>query len=291
MIARDSRLKRARSTMASVSVLVLAGVVAGSVMAGCATQPVQPAEPPVMVQEPVVEQPKPPVKSESEVASERAKREELEKKQQKLEEWVMRLGVTNRELDDKLARLQLLVLEREAQLKELSRKLEEAILEVVRAKAKLRSIESKAEAASHLAEAEIALNTLKGSAARRRDEDFAQAEEMLKLGALEFKKENYGGALYLTSQVKSLLREGQERSQNRDNVPLLKGEVLFALPLPLQVASEVKAREGPGLEFKELHSLASGEAVLGLSYKGQWVRVKAQDGRAGWIMYTRVAAR
>ena len=225
------------------------------------------------------------------MASERAKREQLEKKQQSLEEWVMRLNATNRELDDKLARSQLLVFEREAQLKELNRKLEEAILEVVRAKAKLRSLESKAEAASSLAEAEIALKTLKGSAGGRRDEDVAQAEEMLKLGAEEFKRENYGGALYLTSQAKTLLKEGQERSQNLDQTPLLKGEVLFAPPLPLQVASEVRAREGPGLEFKELHSLGSGEAVLGLSYKGQWVRVKAKDGRAGWVMYTRLAAR
>jgi len=291
MMMRDRQSNYIPSSRAFLSLLAMAGIITGSVMAGCATQPVQPPEPPVTVKEPVVEQPKPPVKPEIDVASERAKREEFEKKQQKLEEWVMRLSATNRDLDDKLARFQLLVLEREAQLKELGRKLEEAILEVVRAKAKLRSIESKAEAASHLAEAEIALKTLKGSAAGRRDEDFVQVEEMLKLGALEFKKENYGGALYLTSQAKSLLKEGQERSQNRDQAPLLKGEVLFTPPLPLQVASEVKAREGPGLEFKELHSLGSGEPVLGLSYKGQWVRVKAQDGRAGWIMYTRVAAR
>lgn len=291
MMTRDHRSNCVPSSRAFLSLLAMAGIMTGSVMAGCVTQPAQPPEPPVTVNEPVVEQPKPPVKSESEVASERARREELEKKQQKLEEWVMRLSATNRELDDKLARLQLLVLEREAQSKDLNRKLEEAILEVVRAKAKLRSIESKAEAVSNLAEAEIALKTLKGSAAGRRDQDFAQVEEMLKLGTQELKKENYGGALYLTSQAKSLLKEGQERSQNREKLPLLKGEVLFALPLPLQVTSECKAREGPGLEFKELHSLESGAAVLGLSYKGQWVRVKGEDGRAGWVMYTRVAAR
>jgi hypothetical protein len=245
----------------------------------------------VVVEPPVVEQPKAPVQPEGDIAAERTKREQLEKKQQSLEEWVMRLTATNRELDDKLARSQLLVFEREAQLKELNRKLEEAILEVVRAKAKLRSLESKAEAASHLAEAEIALKTLKESSEGRREQDFAQAEEMLKLGAQEFKRENYGGALYLTSQAKTLLKEGQERSQSRDKMPLLKGEVQFALPLPLRVGSEVRAREGPGLEFKEVHSLGNDEAVLGLSYKGQWVRVKAQDGRVGWVMYTRLAAR
>ncbi len=291
MMTRDSRSESVPSGRAFRPLLAMAGIMMGSVMVGCATPPAPPPEPRVIIQERVVEQPKAPVQPECDIASERAKLEQLEKKQQKLEEWVMGLTASNRDLDDKLAKSQLLSLEREAQSKELNRKLEEAILEVVRAKAKLRSIESKAEAASHLAEAEIALKTLKGSAAGQRDQDFAQVEEMLKLGALEFKKENYGGALYLTSQAKSLLKEGQERSQNRDQTPLLKGEVLFAYPLPLRVASEVKAREGPGLEFKELHSLGSGEAVVGLSYKGQWVRVKAKDGRAGWIMYTRVAAR
>lgn len=270
MMTRDHRLKCVCSSRASLCVLMMAGIVAGSVTSGCSTQPVVP---------------------KSEVLSERAKREQSEKKKEKLEESVVRLTVTNRELDDKLARFQLLALEREAQLKELSTKLEEAILEVVRAKAKLRSLESKAEAASYLAEAEIALKALKGNAAGRRDEDFAQAEEMLKLGVLEFNKENYGGALYLTSQAKSLLKKGHERSQDREQLPMLKGEVLFALPLPLRVTSEGKTREGPGLEFKELHSLVSGAPVLGLSYKGQWVRVKDEEGRAGWVMYTRVAAR
>ena len=70
--------------------------------------------------------------------------------------------------DASLAKLQLRLLERDAQIKQLEERLnsqqemlDEAIQEVVRAKAKLRTLESKAEAASEMAEAEIAIKALK----------------------------------------------------------------------------------------------------------------------------------
>ncbi len=211
---------------------------------------------------------------------------------QKVQDALTKQTATNQELEAKLAKLQLVVLENDAKNKELGRKLDEAILEVVRAKAKLRSLESKAEAVSTLAEGEIALKALKASGSgSANDPDFLQAEQLLKASGLELKKENYGGALYLATQAKSTINQGQERSTGRDKTPMLAGETAFATPLPLRLVSASKVREGPGLDFKVLITLPDGTALDGHSYKGPWVRVSTDDGRGGWVYYSLIDAR
>ena|SRR5437867_6829009 len=222
----------------------------------------------------------------------REQSEEVIAEREKIERAYQKVNVANQELEGKLARLQLLLLEKETLNKELSKKLEEAILEVVRAKAKLRSMESKAEAASTLAEGEIALKALKTNEfGLEKDTDSIKAEELLKASGLELKKENYSGALYLATQAKVIINQGQERSKGREKMPMMAGEVPFAIPLSLRAVGPSKIREGPGLDFKVLFALHEGAALVGYSYKGPWVRVRAEDGRGGWIYYNLIGGR
>lgn len=238
-----------RSGLCSVVVLVAAG----SPLSGCALRTAQ--QTPDFV-----------------ATGERAQRQQLEKEHQKLEE--------------ELARQRLIFLEKEAQIKVLGQKLDAAIREVVRAMAKLQGLESKAEAASNLAEAEIALNLLeRDGSGREKDSDLIQANQLLKASAQEFKKENYGGALYLASQVKSLIKGEQARSTSGEKIPKVEGEVLFSLPLPLRVLTKSNIREGPGPNFKIVFVVEEGARLTGQSYKGLWVRAKSEDGRWGWIFY------
>src|ERR1700745_4005783 len=66
-------------------------------------------------------------------------------------------------LEQHAARLELKVLEQEAQVEELQTRLDDARREVVRAMAKLQSLATRAEAASGMAEAEIALQALRSA--------------------------------------------------------------------------------------------------------------------------------
>lgn len=207
--------------------------------------------------------------------------------------------------EEEKARLQLRLLEREAQISQLEERLklqqlmlDDAIQEVVRAKAKLRSLESKAEAASEMAEAEIALKALRAKLkGQEQDPELIKAQELLKMSAREFQKENYGGTLYLTSQAKGHIRAGQIRLEGRGKVvsmkrlPPVKGEVLFAQPLPLQVVKTSNLRKQPDLKSKVLTTLDKGTPLIGYSYKGQWVRVTVEDGTDGWVFQTLVAGR
>jgi septal ring factor EnvC (AmiA/AmiB activator) len=119
------------------------------------------------------------------------KSEDVKKLQQTLAEREASLDT----LEDTMAKLQIRLLERDAQIKQLEERLnsqqemlDEAIQEVVRAKAKLRSLESKAEAASEMAEAEIAVKALKAQlAGQTRNPELIKAQELLKMSAQEFK--------------------------------------------------------------------------------------------------------
>lgn len=199
---------------------------------------------------------------------------------------------TQRQKEEELAKLRLLLLEKDAKIQGLTQTLDAAILEVVRSMAKLQGREGKAEAASSLAEAEIALKLLeRDGVGREKDSNFIQAKQLLKTAAQEFQKDNYGGAIYLTSQAKSLVKGEEARRTSRENMPKIAGEVLFSLPLPLRVLSKGNIREGPGLNFKVLFVVEEGAPLTGQSYKGLWVRVKSEDGRSGWIFYNLVGQR
>jgi hypothetical protein len=194
-------------------------------------------------------------------------------------------------LEQQAARLELRLLDEEAQVGDLQAKLDEARLEVVRAMAKLQTLASKAEAASGMAEAEIALQTLQTAAGQPGSPEVPQVQQLLQMGTKEFNHQNYGGALYLANQAKSLAAAGQARLTSSGRGALRPGEVLCALPLRLRTLVRGNVRDGPGRNFKVLFTLDAGTALLGYSYSDVWVRVGDETGRSGWIFSTMVGRR
>jgi DNA repair exonuclease SbcCD ATPase subunit len=227
--------------------------------------------------------------------------EKLKKENKNLQQALAKRNADNETLKDRNTTIQLFLLEKGEQIKELNKQissqqktLDETIQEVVRAKAKLRSLESKAEAASNMAEAEIALKTLKAqleAAGQEQNTKVIKAEQLLKLSAQEFKKENYGGALYITDQAKALIKASQVQLETQVEIAPVKDEVLFVVPLPLRVLKNSNLRTGPDRKYKILVIIKKGTLVSGYSYKDEWVRVKIEDGNYGWIFHTLVGGR
>src|SRR6266550_6321408 len=188
-------------------------------------------------------------------------------------------------LEQRAARLELKVLEQEAQVDELQSRLDDARREVVRAMAKLQSLATRAEAASGMAEAEIALQALRtanGNNAAASPE-YAQGSRLLQLATAEFDQQNYAGALYLATEAKNAAAAGQGRVGGDDRQTTRKGEVPFALPLRLQTTGRANVRDGPGSGFKIMFTLETGVAIVAYSYVDQWVRIKDDSARPGWI--------
>ncbi len=188
------------------------------------------------------------------------------------------------ELERRVATLQLRLLERTAQVEDVQRQLEGTRQEVVRAMSRLQTFASRAEAASAMAEAEIGVAAAVTEAAGDEDApEAAEARDLLLRSQVEFADENYAGALYLASQARHVAGTFEVRLTGGGQADLQPTEVLFVVPVPLETARRSNVRSGPGLGFRILRTLDAATPLVGHSYTEEWVRIKDDQGRDGWI--------
>lgn len=195
------------------------------------------------------------------------------------------------EQDRRIAQLELQIMERDAEVEALQQQLDDTRLEVVRAMAKLSTIATRAEAASGMAEAQVAVQSLRSAAGSSPSPELTTANGMLRLASTEFDKGNYGGVVYLSNQAKNAASEGQSRLGGLDRSTLRPGEVPFAIPLPLHTTGHANVRSGPGTTFKVAYTLEAGADVTALSYVDEWVRITDSGDRSGWIHRTLITRR
>lgn len=191
--------------------------------------------------------------------------------------------VRDPDLERRLARLDLRLIEKEAQVEQLETRLEDAREEVVRTMSKLQTLTSRAEAASAMAEADVALQSLRSGAAGQPLPEIGQVNRLLQQSNGEFGKQNFGGALYLASQAKTIAASGRSRAASGNRGTPRQGETQFAVPIRLRVANRGNVREGPGTGFAVAFGVEAGSGVTGFSYADEWVHISDDQGRGGWI--------
>lgn len=191
--------------------------------------------------------------------------------------------VTDPALRARVGQLELDVLAREARIQVLEEQLEEARREVVRTMARSQTVASRAEAASGIAEAELAIRTLRTAAGRRSAPEAAQAERLLQQSTGEFEKNNFGGALYLASQARVIAGQGTDRVRRAESTDLRPGETPFEAQLRLRTTTRANVREGPSTGTRVMFTLEPGSPVEAVSYVEGWVKVTDDAGRVGWI--------
>ena len=89
-------------------------------------------------------------------------------------------------MERRVARLEMALLEKEGQIDDLESRLDDARGEVVRALARLQTVANRAEAASGIAEAEIALQSLRSGPGSARAPETNQIASLLKRSSTEF---------------------------------------------------------------------------------------------------------
>ncbi len=186
------------------------------------------------------------------------------------------------ELEQQVTRLELQLLGKDAQMEDLQARLDEARRDVVRTMAKLQTVATRAEAASAMAEAELAVQSLKNAPGAQATPEGTQAAQLLQQSTAEFNRQNFGGALYLANDSKNVAGAGKGRLAVGDRTAR-PGEVMFVVPVSLVTTSRGNVRDGPGTKFAVLFTLDNGTALTGYSYLDDWVRVRDEAGRAGWV--------
>lgn len=191
------------------------------------------------------------------------------------------------ELERRASQLELQLIERDSMIESLNARLDEAVQEVVGVMGKLRSLATRAEAASAMAEADVALQPIASSG--RDSAESRQASRLMQQSAAEFKRQNFAGALYLANQAKAAARA--HRLVGGKLGDLRPGETPFAVPVKLRVSSRANVRTGPGTNFAVLFTAEPSSTLSGLSYLGEWVRVTNDTGNEGWIVRSLVGRR
>ena len=191
------------------------------------------------------------------------------------------------EFERRAAQLELQLMERDSVIDSLNARLDEALQEVVGAMGKLQSLTSRAEAASAMAEADVALQSITSSG--RESPESRQGLRLMQLSAVEFKRKNFGGALYLANQAKAAARTHQLAGGRLGN--MRSGETPFAVPVKLRASGRANVRSGPGTNFAVSFTAESSSTLSGLSYLGDWIRVTNDAGNEGWISRSLVVRR
>jgi hypothetical protein len=198
--------------------------------------------------------------------------------------------VRDRGAEQLAAELQLQLVDKEAQIEELQARLDEAERDVVRSLAKVQTLATRAEAASAMAEAEVALETLR-RAVGSQGAGVARDSVLLAQANAAFNRQNYGGAVWLSNQAKNRATVGRGRLIGADSLELLEGEKRFALPVRFETVGRTNLRAGPGTSFAALTTLDIAAPLMGYSYLQQWVHVMDAGGLKGWVFYKLVARR
>ncbi len=194
-------------------------------------------------------------------------------------------------LNKRVSILEIKLLEKDAQVEDLQTRLDETRTAVVKARSQVQTANGRAGAASAMAEAEVALQSLR-SVAPQQYPDAQQIARLLRQSAAAFNQENYGGAIFLAGQAKTLALAATSRLGAGNRLRSARtGEVPFAIPIHLKATVAAHVLDRPGDDSPVVFAVTAGAALTGLSYVDDWIRVIDDRRRTGWVHRSMVVKR
>lgn len=198
-----------------------------------------------------------------------------------------------------VARLRQDLASRETEIRELRssqrdqvKAVQESTREVTRAKAKMRRLATQADAASYIAEVEVALAALRASLPASPPAPLVTlAQSLLDSTATPFGKGDYGAAMDRAAQAEQVIAvvaDSQVPPTQRARVP---GEVLLQVTIPLRLVAEGGLRREPQPKAPVVAKLPKDSPLVAHAYKGSWMLVTTEDGRSGWVAQGQLGAR
>lgn len=190
-----------------------------------------------------------------------------------------------------IARLRQDLATRDAELRDLRaaqreqvKTVQESTREVTRAKAKARRLATQAEAASYIAEVEVALKGLRASLPATSTSTLPTlAQRILESTAEPFARSDYGAAMERAAQAEQLIAVAMDSELPPGSRARVPSEVALQVVIPLKVSVNSNLRRDPQAKSPVVAVLKQGSLLTAFSYKAAWMRVATDDGRVGWI--------
>jgi len=198
---------------------------------------------------------------------------------------------------DELARLRQELANREAELKDLRssqreqvKAVQESSREVTRAKARMRRLATQADAASYIAEVEVALGAARAATHAAQVPLLSLAQGFLDAAQAPFAQADYGSAMAGAAQAEQLVAAAVDATPaaSRSRVT---GEVLLQTSIALKASADSTLRREPQPRAPVVAALRKDTALVAHAYKGAWMRVETEDGKFGWLPQTQLAVR
>ncbi|MFO1312775.1 MAG: SH3 domain-containing protein [Burkholderiales bacterium] len=197
---------------------------------------------------------------------------------------------------DEVARLRQELAARESELRDLrasqreqAKTVQETTREVTRAKARARRLATQADAASYIAEVEVALGSARGSAASG-SPLLPLAQSFIDGASLPFAQGDYASAMERAAQAEQLVAAALDAA----SIPArarVAGEVRMVPGIPLRAGAAASLRREPQAKAPVVAAIGKDTALVAHGYKAAWMRVETEDGRAGWIPQRELAPR
>jgi hypothetical protein len=195
-----------------------------------------------------------------------------------------------------IERLQQQLTEKEAMIRNLNARqqdqakaLQETTSQVTRDQVRLRRLATQPGAASSIAEAEVALASLKSSQITA-PEQTLQAQRLLDAATASYAKGNYGTAMDHAAQTREFIDMVMGNRTRKASDPHL-AMVPFNVPIPLRAKSNITLRQKPFGSAAKLVVLKKDSALTAQAYLGDWLHVQTSDEHSGWVLNTLVEVR
>jgi hypothetical protein len=198
---------------------------------------------------------------------------------------------------DEIARLRQELATREAELKDLRasqreqvKAVQESTREVTRAKARIRRLATQADAASYVAEVEVALEAARATPPTSQSPLLGLAQAFLEAAQAPFAQGDYASAMDRAAQAEQLIAAAAEGAPGASR-SRVTGEVLLQVRIPLKSRAESTLRREPAQRAAVVATLPKDTSLVAHAYKGAWMHVETEDGRFGWLPQASLAAR
>jgi hypothetical protein len=195
-----------------------------------------------------------------------------------------------------IARLQQQLAEKEVLIRNLTARqldqakaLQETTSQVTRDQVRLRRLATKPGAASAIAEAEVAVASLKSSQITA-PEQTVQAQRLLAAATASYAKGNYGIAMDHAAQTREFIEMVKDNRTRKASDPRF-AMVQFNIPIPLRAKSNINLRREPFSSAVKVAALKKDSALTAQAYLGDWLHVQTSDEHSGWVLSTQVEVR
>lgn len=189
------------------------------------------------------------------------------------------------------ARLRTTLGEQEAELRELRARqhaqviaLEQQTRQAAQATTRLERLATRADAASSIAEVEVAIAGARSTAGLADDDArLAVAQGYLASSRRTFERGEYGAAIGLASRAAGLIAAASGTAMRPAASHRTSAIAAFHPPVPMRVTIDSHLRHGPSARATARGVLRAGSTLLAVGRSGRWLRVEVGDGRAGWV--------